>query len=306
MRVLFLLVNGACDIACAYCFYTTGYERRDAARIRPSEAGPLADRIRDVGFASVILTGGDPLQSRLKGETYALVAALKERGLRVIVNTSAAFLTESDLDRIVALGVDRVDVSIDSHLPEIHDAQRGRHADAVAAIDGLLARGHCSLAATVVVTPLNAPTLADTVRWLRERGVTDVRIQRAFLPESGVVPLAALRRTAVDAAFAAVAARLPAAHVADYAALTADAWAGLPPPRNAACQMGKSYFVCGPDGRLTPCFHRPDVPLGNLLHDPIEDVRAALDAHPLRNVRMPACFGTHCASLFDNPRFWQE
>lgn len=306
MRCLFLLVNSACDIACAYCFYTTGYERRGAERVRAAEVGPLADRIRDAGFATVILTGGDPLQSRLKGDSYALVAALKDRGLRVIINTSAAYLTALDLDRIVAIGVDRVDVSIDSHLAEIHDAQRGRHADAVAAIDGLLARGFRSLAATVVVTPLNAPTLADTVCWLREHGVADVRIQRAFLPESGVVPLAALRRTADAAAFAAVAAQLSAPHVVDYAALTADAWIGRPPSEKAVCQMGKSYFVCGPDGSLTPCFHRSDVPLGNLLHDPIEDVRAALDAHPLRNVRMPNCFGTHCASLFDNPRFWRE
>ncbi|TXI35269.1 MAG: radical SAM protein, partial [Candidatus Moraniibacteriota bacterium] len=154
MKNLFLMVNSVCDIACTHCFYTTGYEKRSRDRILPRQAGHVAKRIAEARFGTVILTGGDPLHSVHKKETYELVSALKANALRIIINTSAARLSERDFDRLVELAVDRIDVSIDSHDPAVHDAQRGRHTDAVAAIRGLIQRG-MPLSTTTVATARN-------------------------------------------------------------------------------------------------------------------------------------------------------
>lgn len=300
MKALFLLTNSACNISCTYCFYATGHEERTRARIRPQAAQRVAQRIASVGFYTVILTGGDPLHVRYKHETYLLVRKLKERGIRVIINTSGVYLDPHDLDTLVALDVDRIDISIDSHDPIIHNAQRGRHADTYEAIRGLLERGYMRVAATIVVTRLNAPTLIETVRWLHDIGVRDVRMQRAFFPDGS-----SEQDECIVNAMRATVAHLAQRHTERYVALTERAFTREDVPEGAQCRMGKEYFVCTADGVLTPCFHRSDIVLGNLFEDPVDALIGSLGNHDLLTYDVPPCFGAHCASLFDIPRFWR-
>lgn len=300
MTSLFLMVNSACNIACTYCFYTTGYEKRSRDRILPRQAGHVAKRIAEARFGTVILTGGDPLHSVHKRETYELISALKANSLRVVINTSAAYLAERDFDRLVELAVDRVDVSIDSHDAAIHDAQRGRHADAVRAIRGLLRRG-VPLSTTTVVTQRNAPTLGRTIEWLRDLGVADIRVQKAFLPGGDLVG-----HRIVDANLRAAAPLLGKPHAAQYLEQTVRLFRGKGPLSEARCPMGKEYFVCDARGNLAPCFHRGDIYLGNLFEDELATLRGAMESNPLASETMPICVGSHCASLFDNPSLWRK
>lgn len=301
MKTLFLITNCTCDIACTYCFYNTGYERRSSDRIRADQATHIAERITALNFQTVILTGGDPLQSQYKSEAYALVRELKRCDRTVFISTSGAFLNDVDLDTIVSLNVDRIDVSIDSHLAEIHNAQRGRHADAVRTIVGLLRRDFRSISTTTVVTAANAPTLKHTIQWLQELGVRDIRVQRVFIPQD-----AGSLHHLIQPGLHAAGTRLSTPHTESYIELTARAFSDQPPLPPATCRMGKEYFVCDATGGLTACFHRPDMALGNLFSDPIESLRRSLAANPLSLTSMPPCFGRHCVSLFDNPRFWRK
>lgn len=300
MKSLFLLVNSTCDISCAHCFYTTGHEKRSRFRVKPEMANLLATRVAELGFTTVILTGGDPLHSRFKHETFELIRELKDQGCRVIINTSAAYLDEDDLDKIIELEVDRVDLSIDSHQGVIHDAQRGRHSDVVSVIKGLVSRGYRNIATTTVVTDLNASSLEETLSWLREIGVQDVRIQRVFLPyKSDDV-------AGIMDAMRSVESLLDSPHARKYIELTERAFDGENPPVGARCQMGKDYFVCNAQGELTPCFHRDDISLGNIFDDTASVLHSAMDHHELIAHVVPPCFGGHCASLFDIPTFWSK
>lgn len=299
MTSLFLMVNSACNIACTYCFYTTGYEKRSRDRILPQQAGHVAKRIAEARFGTVILTGGDPLHSVHKKETYPLVSALKVEALRVVINTSAAYLTERDLDRLTELAVDRVDVSIDSHDPEVHDAQRGRHVDAVRAIRGLLRRG-MSLSTTTVVTARNAPTLTQTIEWLQSLGISDIRVQKAFIPGGDLVG-----HRMVDASLRAAAPLLQKPHATQYLEQTIRLFRGQGPLPEARCPMGKEYFICDARGNLTPCFHRGDIRLGNLFEDDTVRILGAMESNALRTDVLPICVGSHCTSLFDNPSLWR-
>ena len=299
MTSLFLMVNSACNIACKYCFYTTGYEKRSRDRILPRQAGHVAKRIAEARFGTVILTGGDPLHSVHKKETYLLVSALKAEVLRVVINTSAAYLTERDLDRLIELAVDRVDISIDSHDSAVHDAQRGRHSDAVQAICGLLQRG-MSLSTTTVVTARNAPTLTQTIEWLQGLGISDIRVQKAFLPGGDLVG-----HRIVDASLRAAVPLLQKPHVARYLEQTIRLFRGQGPLSEARCPMGKEYFVCDAQGNLAPCFHRGDIHLGNLFEDDTACILGAMESNVLSTDTLPLCVGSPCASLFDNPSLWR-
>lgn len=301
MKCLFLLVNSKCNIACTYCFYTTGHEQRIKDRIAPNQVQQFCNAIYKLGFTSVILTGGDPFHSVLKHETYKLIRSLKEFGIKVIVNTSAAFLNEQDINEILSLNIDRIDISIDSHRAEIHDTQRGCHSDAMFAIKSLLAKGYTNVTTTTVVTEINANSLTETVEWLQSLGVEDIRLQRSFIPNE-----APQLNSTIASALDRAKQLLTKAHINDYISLTDRAFNASSPLPHAKCMMGKEYYICDAKGNITACFHRSDVALGNILSDNLNEVSKALNTNVLSKDEMPKCFGSHCVSLFDNPKFWRK
>lgn len=307
MSCLFLMVNNLCNINCAYCFYATGYQKRAASKISPDKVASFADKIEALNFDKVILTGGEPLHLKWKQETFSLIHELKNRKLSVIINTSATCLTDADLDTIIKLNVDRVDISIDSHIPKIHNAQRGRYEDTVFALKGLFSRGYRNVATTTVVTKKNASTLQDTIAWLHGLGVADIRFQEVFIPKGKMQQINTEKKdNVIFNAIKKISQKNKSMHVKDYIALTEAIFNNNDPLPNAFCCMGKEYFVCSAEGDLTPCFHRPDIKLGNLFNDPVFEIITNIDNNILsKSEKLPNCFGVHCVSLFDNPRFWK-
>jgi len=311
MRFLFLIVNNLCNINCSYCFYTTGYQKRSSLRIHQNKLSEFAAKIAQLKFDEVILTGGEPLHRKWKKETYVLIQELKKRRIKVILNTSATFLQNKDFNKIIKLKVDRVDISIDSHIPEIHNSQRGRYKDVVRTIKGLISRGYRNITTTTVVTEQNAPTLQDTIRWLYKIGIDDIRIQRPFLPRRKD-KLLDDKKDIISNAMKLAASQLNAPHLNEYLNLTEAAFKKNSRTLNklktiALCRMGKQYFICDAIGNLIPCFHRPDIKLGNLFRDSISTIKAMLKNNELTNEKkLPECFGTYCVSLFDSPNFWRK
>jgi hypothetical protein len=54
-----------------------------------------------------------------------------------------------------------------------------------------------------------------------------------------------------------------------------------------------------------PCFHRSDINLGNLFTDSTSKIETMIKNNLLNyKNNLPECFGAHCVSLFDNPKFW--
>jgi MoaA/NifB/PqqE/SkfB family radical SAM enzyme len=301
MKKLFLFANGVCDIACDYCYYSTKYDTRDRARIKPNQAFGVAQKIKDCGFGLVVLTGGDPLQSRLKHETYFLIEELKKQGLPVVVNTSGAGLDETDVQRIIDLDIDRVDFSIDSHLSEIHNAERGMFQESVNAMRGLLDSGFSRVATVTVVGKHNFDSLQDTLIWFSTVGVKDSHVHLAFEPgfdlSEKIKQLNGMQK---------VLPYLGYEHAFQHLEHTLRVFSGDSPHPMAQCQMGKVYFICNPEGVLTPCFHRKDLILGNLFTDSVKSILTVMNQNELTSTVVPSCYGPHCASLFDNPMFWKK
>lgn len=310
MKFLFIIVNNQCNINCSYCFYSTGYQQRSSLRIDKNKIKKIAFTIKKLKFDGVILTGGEPLHRIWKNETYSLIRELKKRKIKILLNTSATFLNDSDLDKISKLKVDRLDISIDSHVPEINDSQRGRFRDVVNAINGLILRGYKNLSTTTVVTENNASSLSETINWIHSLGISDTRIQRAFFP--GKITRKKISEKKIMDAMKKVVQKSNSLYPRAYINLTEAVFQkntrlidSLAP--NIFCCMGKKYFVCDSSGNLTPCFHRPDINLGNLFNDTIPEINSRLENNALsREKKLPECFGSHCVSLFDNKNFWKK
>jgi cyclic pyranopterin phosphate synthase len=106
-------VTDRCNFRCQYCMPVEGMPWIDRAEILSfEEIERLVALFVALGVQDVRLTGGEPLVRR---ELPALVARLAAiEGLRDLALTTNGYLLAQQAEALVAAGIDRVNVSIDS------------------------------------------------------------------------------------------------------------------------------------------------------------------------------------------------
>lgn len=294
MRSLFLIAGYSCNLRCDYCFYSTGYARRRDLALSLDEWKVAPRRLSHLGFDAVVVTGGEPLHQKHRNASFGVIKLFKDSGLEVILNTTGTGLGPKDLDQVVELGIDRVDISIDSHLRCLHNMHRGLFDDTVSTIKGLVNRGHGCIVSTTVLTRQNSQTISETVWWLKSLGIHECRVQPVFVPgcDNNTDQLLALMRQTPTTPISQ--------SIINYLELVVSHRYALPPGVN--CDMGVECFVSDPTGELSPCFHRLDDHVGNLLTDDPDYLEAIMCKQSHKNPQ-PGCYGPHCASLFNTPAF---
>jgi len=106
-------VTDRCNFRCQYCMPAEGlpWLERDAI-LTFEELARLVRVLASMGVGEVRLTGGEPLVRR---DFPALARMLKDTpGVRELSITTNGFLLERDAGRLVAAGIDRFNVSVDS------------------------------------------------------------------------------------------------------------------------------------------------------------------------------------------------
>jgi cyclic pyranopterin phosphate synthase len=106
-------VTDRCNFRCQYCMPAEGLPWLERAEILSfEEITRLVSLFAAMGVGELRLTGGEPLVRR---QFPALVALLRDvEGLSEISVTTNGFLLERDAAALVAAGVDRFNVSVDS------------------------------------------------------------------------------------------------------------------------------------------------------------------------------------------------
>ena len=106
-------VTDRCNFRCQYCMPAEGMDwlpREDILSFEEIER--LVGLLVEMGIEDVRLTGGEPLARR----DFPVLAGMLARieGLRDLSVTTNAYFLERDADALVAAGIDRVNVSLDS------------------------------------------------------------------------------------------------------------------------------------------------------------------------------------------------
>jgi cyclic pyranopterin phosphate synthase len=106
-------VTDRCNFRCQYCMPAEGMEWLPREQILSfEEIERLVRLLVEMGIEDVRLTGGEPLARRDFPELAAMLARID--GLRDLSLTTNGYFLERDADALVAAGIDRVNVSIDS------------------------------------------------------------------------------------------------------------------------------------------------------------------------------------------------
>ena len=169
-RSLVLVLTSACNLRCRYCMPAEGMRWLDREELlSDDELVRVVGVFARMGMSELRITGGEPL---VRPGLAALVGRFRRlEGIREIAMTTNGVLVADAIDALVASGLDRVNVSIDSLDPE-RFAAITRRDDLARVLEGLSA---CERHPSLRPIKVNAVAL---------RG----------LSEPDVLPLAALAR----------------------------------------------------------------------------------------------------------------
>jgi MoaA/NifB/PqqE/SkfB family radical SAM enzyme len=161
---VWMYTNYHCNLACSYCL-TESSPRSARRQLTPDTMLAVAEQAAALGFTGIGVTGGEPFLLPWLPQT--LVAMAEHLPLVVLTNGTQFAGDRIERAAVLALPNVAVQISLDSHLPDVNDMARGddNFAKVVAAVPRLVQRGVRVRIATTTGGDLDDPRL-DPLREL--------------------------------------------------------------------------------------------------------------------------------------------
>jgi MoaA/NifB/PqqE/SkfB family radical SAM enzyme len=133
-------LTNRCNARCIACCEESGPDKAWADELAPHEALDLARRIAEAGIPYVAFGGGEPLGVPHCWDIFDILAAA---GIAIKIETDGSRIDAAAADRLAALDVDCIQISVDGANATTHERVRpgSSFAAAVGAIERLVARG---------------------------------------------------------------------------------------------------------------------------------------------------------------------
>lgn len=114
--------NYTCNFRCVHCSVKRFQGKNDARQFTMADVRELFKQADELGLARVTITGGEPLVFKDFDE---LVAAINPQKFYINCDSNGWLLNEKRAKHLKSIGVDRVQVSLDSFDAKEHDEFRG-------------------------------------------------------------------------------------------------------------------------------------------------------------------------------------
>jgi radical SAM protein with 4Fe4S-binding SPASM domain len=170
----------------------------------------VLDKAWELGIPHIIFTGGEPT---LRDDLPELIAHAESNGQITGLNTNARRLSDSRyVERLIEAGLDHVQITLESHDPEIHNRMvraKGAFRQTVKGLENALSSPLSVMTNTTMLRD-NVSTLPATLDFLAELGVPTVGLNALIysgrgakvgtgLPERELTPLLEIARAKTEA-----------------------------------------------------------------------------------------------------------
>lgn len=169
LRYVDFSIGHACNLACAHCF-AKALQAADRPAMTVDDYARVAGQCMALGTVNFSFQGGEPL---LAANLEAIIKACRPARNVISVSTNGTLLTRERLRDLRGWGVDILTVSLDSALPEEHDAFRGRRGALAKTLEGIdlaLAQGFNVTIGTVITHgALHTPGIQGLLTYCRSK-----------------------------------------------------------------------------------------------------------------------------------------
>jgi len=257
-RFVNLFITSACTCRCKMCLFW----RMKKSFIDMKTFEKAVDIFSSMGFYNWSLTGGEPL---LHPDYFDFVTYLKKKGYNVNSPTNGTLLTEKTVKKMKDVGIDSVNVSIDSLNPEIADNVRNHKGQLKKALRGLelLEKYKIPRSTIIILAKHNIHEYCEMVKRFEEEFNTPSTL---CFPDPGLGPLEEIWFTkqelvkVIDELLELKKQGYRLLNAKEYLLEVKRAYLGL--DRRISCQAGNYMINVYWDGKVKPCFNKK--PMGNV------------------------------------------
>lgn len=177
-----LAITYRCNNECHHCYNA---RPRNYSEMDLEHWQTILDKIWDLGIPHVVFTGGEP--TLYKG-LPDLIAYAENKGLITGINTNGRKLADPQyLNSLIDAGLDHLQITIESHIPEIHDqmvARQGAWEQTVSGIKNVINSKLYVMTNTTLLTH-NSPYLKETLEFLADLGLPTVGLNALIYSGKG-------------------------------------------------------------------------------------------------------------------------
>jgi radical SAM protein with 4Fe4S-binding SPASM domain len=265
-----------CNLRCPHCYIDAGEDLQEG-ELSTAEGRDLIDQIVEAGRPILVLSGGEPL---LREDVYELARYATDRGLRVVMGSNGTLITDAVAQRLRSSGIRAVAVSIDSPVPEHHDAFRGLPGAWDRAVQGIraCARQGIGIQVNTTVTPSNVQEIEGIFSLAGDLGARSFHLF-FLVPTGRGAELGGLSASRYEALIGGVVDRIAAGEYRmEVRPVCAPQFTRIALSRglgmgrwSRGCLAGLTYCRIYPNGDVTPCPYLP-LRLGNIREDRFRDI----------------------------------
>lgn len=161
-----------CNFACQHCSVKRFQGKKEGRFFTIEDVKELSRQADEMGLAHMVITGGEPL---VFPDFDDLVKAIDPAKFYITSDTNGWFLDESRAKHLKSIGVDKIQLSLDSLSAAEHDSFRqkpGSHQRALKAIDAALSAGLNIIVQTVVPKQrVRSEEFVEFLKFLNQKGV---------------------------------------------------------------------------------------------------------------------------------------
>lgn len=138
-----LMVTYRCNLHCQMCDMPAKavcYKQQGKSEYSTEQFIDIIRQFADLGIPGIGFTGGEPL---LRKDIFKLMEETRQSGMIAHLNSNGLLLGDMEADRIIDIGVDSINISLDGATAVTHDKIRGATGSfdkAVSAVKKLLER----------------------------------------------------------------------------------------------------------------------------------------------------------------------
>lgn len=261
-----LALTYRCNDHCAHCYNA---RPRDFPELPTADWLRILDKLWEIGIPHVVFTGGEP---SLRQDLPQLIAHAEANGQITGLNTNARRLSDAAfVQALVEAGLDHVQITVESHRPEIHDQMvqaRGAWKQTIAGLRNVLDTSLYVMTNTTMLRE-NSPFLGDTLDFLAEVGVPTVGLNALIYSGKGLKVGTGLSEAELRPLLE-IARERTARHGQRLIWYTPTQYCHFDPMQLdlgiKGCTAALYNMCIEPDGGVLPCqsYYRP---LGNILSD---------------------------------------
>jgi len=161
-----------CNFRCRHCSVKRFQGKKEGRFFTPDDVKELSRQADEMGLAHIVITGGEPL---IFPDFDAIVQAIDPQKFYITSDTNGWLLDRKKAKHLKDIGVDKIQLSLDSLSAREHDAFRRKdksHERALRAIDAAQEAGLNIIIQTVVSKErVRSKELIDFLEFLNARGV---------------------------------------------------------------------------------------------------------------------------------------